>query len=222
MKVISRFFLFGVLTLVLLTTACAGQQRSPTATATTQATSTPTIDVTSTSTITVTTSPTTTVTAVIPVTGPTTAELVCQFCMDTFTHALVVIPAAATFTVLSPTPSASTPADVSIGCNAVDRFRDRQIVLCRAPSNTSLSMDVCQGEDCHQFTVRLQICPPPTLDPVTPIWTPTPMASMTPTLRPPVSSPTSVISTATVGTPIATATVGGATPTITVSPTVTP
>jgi hypothetical protein len=137
---------------------------------------------------------------------------------------LVIIPAAATFTVLSPTPSASTPADVSIGCNTVDRFRDRQIVLCRAPSNTSLSVDVCQGDDCHQFTVRLQICPPPTLDPITPAWTPTwtPAASMTPTLRPPVSSPTSTAATSTAGTPIATATVGGATPTITVSPTTTP
>lgn len=216
MKAISRFFLFGVLTLILLTTACAGQQGSPTATATMQATATPTISVTSTSTVTITVSPTTTSTVVIPVTGPVTASLVCQFCMDTFTYALLDLPAAATFTLLTP------PTDVSTTCNSVETFQDRQLVLCRAPSNTSLSMNACRGEDCHQFTVRLQICPPPTLDPVTPIWTPTPVASMTPTLRPPVSSPTSVVSTATVGTPIATATVGGATPTITVSPTATP
>lgn len=220
-KSISRLFLWGTSILVLLSAACASQQGSPTAT--TQATFIPTSTATSTSTVTVTTSPTATLTVSIPITGPTTASLVCEFCIDTFTHALVVIPAAATFTVLSPAPSAST-TDIGIGCNTVDRFQDKQIVLCRAPSNTSLSMDVCQGNDCHQFTVRLQICPPPVLDTatLTPTLVPTgtPITPVLPAVSP--SSAPTVAGSATppIGTPIISPTAPSVTPIV--SPTATP
>lgn len=203
--------------LVLLTTACAGQQASPTATI--QPTATVTISVTSTSAATMTPTATETLTPVIPVTGPITTSLVCQFCMDTFTYALLDIPAAAAFTILTPTASASEAADVSTGCNAVETFQDRQLVLCRAPSLTSLSMNVCQGSDCVQFTINLQACPPPASGTAVPTMTPIPLT--TPTLTVPLSSPTSTISTATVSSPISTSVDGSPTPTTTGSPTAT-
>lgn len=217
MKSISRLLLFMTL-MVVITTACAGQQASPTATI--PPTDTATLSVTSTSTATLTPTATTTLTPVIPVTGPITASQVCQFCMDTFTYALLDIPAAATFTILTPTVSASEATDVPTGCNTVETFRDRQLVLCRAPSLTSLSMNVCQGEDCVQFTINLQACPPP--PPGTALPTMTPIASSTPTVLVPLSSPTSPPITATVGTPISTPAGSSPTSTTTATPTATP
>jgi len=216
MAQISRIASLGALTLMLLFAACAPEEGSPTATA--QPTSTATI-ATSTSTPTLRPTSTTTLTPVIPVTGPITASTICQFCMDTFTHALLDIPAAATFTVLTPTAPGSATTDVSTGCNAVETFRDRQLVLCRAPSNTSLDLNVCQGSDCLQFTIRLQTCPPPAPNIATPTGIPTltPTSSTMPTLLPPVSSPTSATST-----PTADSSAGSPTPTFIVSPTVTP
>ncbi|HMB23336.1 MAG TPA: hypothetical protein VKP08_10920, partial [Anaerolineales bacterium] len=152
-----------------------------------------------------------------------TASLVCEFCIDTFTHALVVIPAAATFTVLSPAPSASA-TEIGIGCNTVDRFQDKQIVLCRAPSNTSLSVDVCQGNDCHQFTVRLQICPPPVLNTatLTPtlILTGTPVTPVLPSASPSALPTIAANPTNSIDTPVISPTASSAT--ATVSPTATP
>lgn len=226
MKDISRMFLFGALALMLLTTACAGQQVSPTPVATTPPASTATVEATGTSTITLT--PTTTVTAGIPVTGPTTASIVCQFCMDDFAHALVVIPAAATFTLLTPAASASTTSDVSTGCDPVETFRDRQLVLCRAPGNTTLNLNVCQGNDCRQFAIKLQTCPPLPFNTATLTATPTktpsntPAPSNTPTLTTPVSSPTSTTPTSTAPGPSSTPVPGSPTITTTVSPTPTP
>lgn len=217
MTQISRIALFGLLTLMLLLAACAPEEGPPTATA--QPTSTATINATSTSTPTLSPTSTATLTPVIPVTGPITASTICQFCMDTFTHALLDLPAAATFTVLTPTAPVSAATDVSTGCNAVETFRDRQLVLCRAPSNTSLDLNVCQGSDCLQFTIRLQTCPPPVSNIATPTGIPTltPTSSTMPTLLPPVSSPTSATST-----PTADSSAGSPTPTFIVSPTGTP
>jgi hypothetical protein len=133
---------------------------------------------------------------------------------------LLDIPAVATLTVLTPTPSVAAATDITTGCNAVETFRDRQLVLCRAPSSTSLSMNVCQGNDCVQFTVNLQTCPPPV--PSTALPTMTPIASITPTFTVPLTSPTSTTSTATVSSPISTPVDGSPTPTATATPTATP
>ncbi len=210
MKKISRLFLFGALMLMLLTAACAGQQGLPTATA--QATSTATTTETPTATVsptsTTTPTPTTTLTP-----GTPAVSLVCQFCIDTAAHAILAIPAAATFTIL--TPNAST------ACNTVETLNDKQVVLCQAPSNTLITLNVCAGSNCREFPVRLQTCPPLPVTTFTRTPTPTPTPSTTPTFTPPVSSPTSPTSTSTVGGPTSTPTVSP-TPTPTTSPTATP
>jgi hypothetical protein len=224
MKNISRLFLFGALTLMLMTAACAGQQGLPTATA--QATSTAIPALTSTSTASTpseTATPNTTLTPGIPVTS-LTVSLVCQFCIDTFAHALVVIPAGTTFTVLTPTASVSTTTDTNPSCNTVETLNDQQIVLCRAPSNTLITLSVCAGNNCQPFTVRLQTCPPLPVATFTRTPTSTPTPSKTPTVTPPVGSPTSPspTSTSTVSSPTSTPTAGSPTPTLTPSPTATP
>ena len=183
MKNISRLFLFGASILVLLTAACAGQQGSPTpvgtlpggptasppplttetaetattGTATTEATAdgtmeTPTagVDLTGTA---------TSGTPGIPVTG-NILLLECQFCIDTFAQALLVIPGTASFEVLTPAASVTETGDATPSCNMVDTFNGRQTILCRAPENTSLDINVCDGtNNCQQLTIQLQSCP---------------------------------------------------------------
>lgn len=45
-------------------------------------------------------------------------------------HALLVLPDTATFEVVADTASLSTPG-LDTGCNTVDTFNGRQIVICR-------------------------------------------------------------------------------------------
>ncbi len=221
MKSTSRLFLLGALTLVLLTAACAGQQVSPTSTAqatSTAATETPTATVSPTDTTTATRN--TTLTPGIPITG-LTVSLVCQFCIDGASHALVAMPAAATFTLLTPTATVST-TNVATSCNTVEKLNDKQVVLCLGPSNTLITLNVCAG-NCQQFTVRLQTCPPVPVATFTRTPTSTPTASVTPTLTPVVSSPTSAspTSTSVVSSPTSAAT-ESPTATMTLTPTATP
>ena len=85
--------------------------------------------------------------------------LECQFCVDTIAHALLVITADATFEVDTASASLSTP-DADTGCTTVDTFHDRQVVLCRAPENTSLTLNICtDANTCSQLWVDLQSCP---------------------------------------------------------------
>lgn len=220
MKNASRLFLLGALALVLLTTACAGQQGSPTPTTlptSTAATDTPTVAVSPTDTTTAT--PNTTLTPGIPLTG-SNVSLVCQFCVDTLAHALLVIPAEATVTILTPTATVSPTNGVSIGCTSVETTGDKQVVLCRGEQNTPILLNICEGNNCLQFTVQLQPCPPRPVNTatMTPTVSKTPTSTLavsaTPTFTPPVASPT----TAATSTPTA----SGATATSTTSPTPTP
>ncbi len=227
MKSVSHLFLFGALLLVLLTTACAGQQASPTPTATAPATATTATDTpaaTDTSTVT----PTTTTTPAIPITGANAVSVICQFCIDNLSHALLLIPAGATFTVLTPTATVSPTTNVNIDCSTVETYNDRQVVLCRGEQSTPILLNICEGTDCRQFTIQLQPCPPPVLNTAT--MTPTPQQTLTPTSTrattptftpTPASSPTSPAVTATVRGPTSTPTLTP-TPTSTFTPTATP
>jgi len=165
MKKISRIFLFGALTLVLLSAACAE------ATPTTIATSgpigrlaSPTADITvtagtaTTETI-ATENPNATGTPVVPVTGGDLILLACQYCIEGMAHALLILPDTVTFGAVADTASRSTVGR-DTGCSTVDRFKGRQVVICRGQENTSMSLNICTDSgNCTQLLVELQACP---------------------------------------------------------------
>lgn len=95
-----------------------------------------------------------TLTPSIPVIGDEVILLECQFCVDNMAHALLVIPEVATFEL------ATTTAGADIGCNTVDTFNGRQVVLCRVEENTSITVNICtDGTNCTELLVDLQACP---------------------------------------------------------------
>jgi hypothetical protein len=227
MKSISRIFLFGALTLVLLTAACSGQEGSPTPAGTTgpgEETSYPppadtetaetgtaspeaTLDTTATADLSATPAATdTTDTPGVPVTGADLVLLECQFCIEGMAHAMLVLPDTATYEMVADTASLSTPGP-DMGCNTVDTFNGRQIVICRGEENTSLNLNICtDGNNCTQLLVELQLCPDtataqpgttdtpgagtPTSTPAAGVETDTPTPAALPTDTPSVSSPT--------------------------------
>lgn len=177
---ISRILLFGALSLVLWTAACAGQEGSPTAVGTTIpgdetaspspvgtdvteiVTTSPEATLATTATVETATAPAdtdTTQTASIPVTGADVVLLECQFCIEGMAHALLVLPDTATFETVADTTAVSTPGP-DTGCNTVDTYNGRQVVLCRAQENTSLNLNVCtDSNNCTPLLVELQSCP---------------------------------------------------------------
>lgn len=97
-------------------------------------------------------------TPAIPVTGLDIVLVECQFCVDNIAHALLVLPDTATFEVASSTPSATNnPLDVS--CATIEVNNGRQVVLCRGPENTPLSLNICVSGSCTDFPVDLLGCP---------------------------------------------------------------
>jgi hypothetical protein len=178
MKTVSRIFLFGALTLVLLTAACTGQEGSPTPveptgpveetsypppietevteeTATTSPEASATMEVTDT----VPAATDTTQTPGVPGAGTELILLECQFCIDGAAHAMLVLPDTATFETVADTATLSTPGP-DMGCNTVDTYNGRQVVICRGEEDTSLSLNICtDGNNCTQLLVELQTCP---------------------------------------------------------------
>jgi hypothetical protein len=200
MKIVSRILLFGALTLVLLTAACAGQG-TPTVvgtvpnnetsypppgetqvTETEAATASP--DATATADVTETATTDTTQTPGVPVTGVDVILVECQFCIDGMTQTLLVIPETATFEVVADTAAVSTPGP-DTGCTTVDTFNGRQIVMCRAEENTSLNLNICtNANNCTQVLVEFQDCPDQLVATHTPGFgpgTPGPTITVTPT-----------------------------------------
>ena len=179
MKKICRLILCSALTLILLT-ACAGQEGSATpigtilgneftqtppgaATETTETAATSpeatleaaTLDVSATAPA----ATDTTLTPSVPITGADSILLECQFCIEGIAHALLVLPDTATFETVADTASLSTPGP-DMGCNTVDTFNGRQIVICRGEANTSINLNICtDGNNCTQLLVELQDCP---------------------------------------------------------------
>ena len=221
MKKISRVFLFGALALILLTAGCAGQEQEETpgvletvqpgdltaspspmatevaGTAETETPSTPaTVEATSTSTTTPTAAAQET-----PVTTVTVADIrvvECQFCIDTMAYALLDIPATATFEIVAPAPPAADTV-----CNVADTFNDRQVILCRAPEASSITVNICTDTNtCSETIVDLQPCPvaatpqPGGANTATPTSstgataTATPTAAASPTAGGPTTTPT--------------------------------
>ena len=198
MKKISRYLLFGALTLILITAACAGQEGTPTpvakdtptgetaspppvetetpgtvettetaetGTASTEATleMTATVDLSATAPAATDTTETAVTSATqtpgVPVTGVDVVLLECQFCIEEVAQALLVLPDTATFETVADTASSST-AGPGMGCNTVDSFNGRQVVICRGEEDTSLNLNICvDGNNCTQVLVELQDCP---------------------------------------------------------------
>ena len=222
MKRISRIFLFSALALVLLMAGCGGEEGTSTPvgtlepgdnptsypppletetlpTAVTEATSTTTATEAATSTSASTATADTTQTPGIPVTGDEIKIVDCQFCIDTMAYALLDMPETGTFEIVEP----ASP-DPDTVCNTVDTFQNRQIVLCRAPEETSLTLNVCtDANTCSQVTVDLQTCPDTTATPQPGSSTNTPTPGAGTSTATPEASPTA---TADAGLPTSTPT----------------
>ena len=68
-------------------------------------------------------------------------------------HALLVIPETATFELTT------TATGTDTGCNTVDTFDGKQVVLCRGEENTSITLNICTDGNCTELAVDLQACP---------------------------------------------------------------
>jgi hypothetical protein len=136
MKKMSRFLLLGAMILVLITSACAAQDTTPTVSGTLETSTpfgaatdvtetagaetattgtaettveTPTVSITDTAAVSTSTTQTAgTGTPGVPVTGLDILLIECQFCVDTTAHALLVLPDTATFEITSPEPTTTT------------------------------------------------------------------------------------------------------------------
>lgn len=184
MKKISRLLLFGALTLVLLTAACAeatpttivittgpgegtasppvGTDITGTAAASPEGTldTTATVDTaTAPADVTQTPGTDTTQTPEVPVTGADLISLECQFCIQDMAHALLVLPDTASFETVADAAAVSTPGP-DTGCNTVETYNGRQVVICRSQENSSINLNICtDGNNCAQLLVELQECP---------------------------------------------------------------
>jgi len=179
MKKSSGLFLFGILTLVLLTTACGADQGATatlvgTALTSMQETSTPLgVDTTMTA---ETATGSSTETAAIEVTAtPSPAEAAtktqaapgtgldldivlveCQFCVDTLAHALMVLPDTATFEVVSAITTSTLPTN----CSTIEVNNGKQVILCSGPESTNISLNICtNSNNCTNLPVKLLACP---------------------------------------------------------------
>jgi hypothetical protein len=186
MKKVSRFFLLGALILVLLTTACGAEEGTvtpsypgvddlaltstpsdgvettePVATAHGAETATGDINTPDITVLETATQDASTATPGIPVTGVDVILIECQFCVDTWAHALLVLPDTASFEVVSPPPTTSTTSQANeAGCSTVEVNNGKQVVLCSGPEMTPLTLNICTDVNtCTDFPVDLFSCP---------------------------------------------------------------
>jgi hypothetical protein len=150
MKFFSRRLLIGALMLFLVTSACnypAGTSQTPVGTilaSTKQVTRTATVF------------PTETLigdtpTAGIPITGMNLVSLQCQFCVNDDTHAVLIMPQAASFLVSQPV--------TGVNCLTAQVVNGQRIVVCHG-KQASFTLNVCiNGSDCITLPVALQKCP---------------------------------------------------------------
>jgi len=105
----------------------------------------------------------TTQTPGVPVTGVDFILVECQFCVDTWAHALLVLPDTAAFEVVSPPPTTTTSTTSQAneaGCSTVEVNNGKQVVLCSGPEMTPLILNICTDVNtCTDFPVDLLACP---------------------------------------------------------------
>lgn len=190
MKKVSRLFLFGAMILVLLTAACGAEAGTVTPSypgvdqpgddgldltatpfdgvETTEPVETATGDINTPAvsvpeTATATPGVDTTQTPGVPVTGVDVILIECQFCVDTWAHALLVLPDTATFEVVSPAPTITTSTTANTDeprCSTVEVNNGKQVVLCSGPEMTPLLLNICTDiNTCTDFPVDLLSCP---------------------------------------------------------------
>lgn len=219
MKKFSRLFVYGALMLALLTTACAeatpttiviptepGDSTASLTPLGTEATASPVETLDGTTAVETASLPAgtlvgqtpgtdTTQTPEVPVTGAELILLECQFCIQDAAHALLVLPDTATFETVADAAAVSTPGP-DTGCNTVDTYNGRQVILCRSQENTSINLNICtDGTNCTQLLVELQDCPDviqpgPTNTGGLGPGTPGPTITLTPGLGPGTPGPT--------------------------------
>ena len=152
MKKWSRPFLIGVLLLVLWTSACNLSVQTPVAPSPTIVpieeiaspipTGTGLISIPETG---------TPVTPVIPITGENVVEMQCQFCVNSFAHAVFIFPDSAIFDVESGSPVTCLTAEVVHG---------KRVLICNGAQSTSFNLKICSdASNCLLFPVALQPCP---------------------------------------------------------------
>jgi len=206
MNVLSRGLTICALALVLISSSCNFPVATPPPVGTVLAT----IQVTDT---TLPTGPASseTPTDLIPVTGGQEVTLQCQFCVNDEPHAVLLLPASASFLVAQPV--------VGVNCITAQVVNEERILFCRGEQQTTFTLNVCfEGSNCLQYPITLETCPlgavaqsptPVVLTPANTGITPTP------TIDTPVSAPTQTVPApqATPVVPSATATQAQAAPT---------
>lgn len=97
----------------------------------------------------------------VPVTGVDVILIECQFCIDTWAYAMLVLPDTATFEIVSPTPSTTTSTTSNAPrCSTVEVNNGKQIVLCSGPETTPLVVNICTDVNtCTDFPIDLLSCP---------------------------------------------------------------
>ena len=119
----------------------------------------------------------TTPTIAIPVTGmDAVVALQCEFCVNDETHAVLLLPQAASFLVSEPI--------TGISCLTAQVVNGQRILICRGAQQVAFTLNVClDTSNCLQFPVTLQKCP---ITPQTGVGAPQPTLSSAPILLTPV------------------------------------
>src|SRR5689334_11302829 len=152
MKKWSRPFLIGMLMLVLWASACNLAVQAPVSPSRTMIPTEQIASLIPTGTGVISVPETGTPAApVIPITGENVVEMQCQFCVNSFTHAVFIFPDSAIFNVESGSPVTCLTAEVVHG---------KRVLICNGAQSTSFNLKICSdASNCLLFPVALQPCP---------------------------------------------------------------
>ena len=146
-KFFARKLVLGVISLLLITTAC----NYPAQTTTPVGTILPSENATS-SPLPSTVPGSETTTALIPATGKEVVTMQCQFCVNTEPHALLILPERASFSVSEEVPG--------INCLTAKVENAQRVVVCRGSKRAAFTLNVClENANCVQMPITLMDCP---------------------------------------------------------------
>jgi len=190
MNHLSRGLMTGMLTLIVLTSAC----NLPAQTQTPVGTILPTLG-------TVTASPTLTASTespitLIPVTGAGDVSMQCQFCVNDEPHAVLILPQSAAFLVSQPV--------VGVNCITAQVVGDQRILFCRGAPQTVFTLNVCfENTSCLEYPITLVTCPlaPQKGNPTPVVLTPANMGVTPTAAAPEIMTPSPPVVTATTAAP---------------------